>query len=501
MVLKSEKSKEILMKDWLKVKFILYSLLFFTLILIALIVSLFQIGNSNADSARYMISALIQSEAAILAIVITLTLVVVQQSASSFSPRVIEIFKNIKKNPDFYFIIIIYVGVILYSTLVLKIIDNNLTVQNNSFLQIHIWITYFLAIYAFASLFLYIVHTLDLLKTSTIIRMLSEDINEDTLLALVGYKIENHNTFKFISFWPFIVLNRVIYYFSKGNARFDKDEDPILPLVDIIRGSILKYDYETIRNCLKAIEYRLLPLIENETFIRIKYYEEIKSAYEKKSINDGMVGNYKNFTEYQRHLIVEMYKNIYKHLERVAQLAIKEKDYYSTLEILDLIKNITHVILVKDKINLQAQAIIIQSILSLKQIGETALLQNMGSLSIKVSKILREISDSSFKIKEYNIALEASNAEINLNPKSAEALINKGDILNSMGEKREAKDAYEDANKIKETIEAYDKLVPLYQIAGFDNDATEAEAGAYLLRQSEIGDIEYSLLFNKRSGK
>jgi hypothetical protein len=515
------KNKETLTKDWINIKFILYSLLFFTLILIALIVSLFQIGNSNADSARYMISALIQSEAAILAIVITLTLVVVQQSASSFSPRVIEIFKNIKKNPDFYFIIVIYVGVILYSTLVLKIIDENLTnekinlvintteilgheisiTQDNYYfsLQTHIWLTYFLATYAFISLFLYILHTLNLLKTSTIIRMLSEDINEDSLLASIGYKFENHNTLEFIIFWPFIVVNRFYYYFSKGNIRFDKDEDPILPLMDIIRGSILRYDYETIRNCLKAIEYRLLPLIENETFTHIKYYDYKLTTLDNESINYEKMWGCKDFTEYQHHLIKEIYKNIFKHLEKAAQLAITARDYYSTLEVLNIIKSFTHAILYKDEINSQAQVIVMQSVLSLKQIGETASIQNMESLIVKISELLREISDILAKKKYYMLALDASNAEIAICPKSAEALIHKGDILQFMGKNRSAKDAYEDANVIKETIEAYDKLVPLYRIAGFEKDAIEAEVSAHLLRESEIGDLEYTNLFDRNN--
>jgi len=47
------------------------------------------------DIARYLLSALVQSLAAIIAIVVTLTLVAVQLTASAYSPRVIDIFKKI----------------------------------------------------------------------------------------------------------------------------------------------------------------------------------------------------------------------------------------------------------------------------------------------------------------------------------------------------------------------------------------------------------------------
>ena len=56
--------------------------------------------ETDVDSARYMLSALIQSEAAIIAIVITLTLVAVQHTSSTYSTRVIDIFKT--RNPDFW---------------------------------------------------------------------------------------------------------------------------------------------------------------------------------------------------------------------------------------------------------------------------------------------------------------------------------------------------------------------------------------------------------------
>ncbi|MDK2937888.1 MAG: hypothetical protein PWQ51_52 [Methanolobus sp.] len=108
-------------------KIISYIYLLALFIIPVLFLSYAQIMFSDANSARYMISALIQSEAAILGIVITLSLLVVQQSATSLSPRVISIFRNFKKNPDFYLLMMIYLGAMLYNSLVLKAIKENLS--------------------------------------------------------------------------------------------------------------------------------------------------------------------------------------------------------------------------------------------------------------------------------------------------------------------------------------------------------------------------------------
>ena len=76
------------------------------------IVNLFP-PNLNPDSARYMLSALVQSEAAIFAIVVTLSLVAVQLAAASYSPRLIGLFQ---KTRYFWFFVILYIiAIVLYS--------------------------------------------------------------------------------------------------------------------------------------------------------------------------------------------------------------------------------------------------------------------------------------------------------------------------------------------------------------------------------------------------
>ena len=364
-----------------------YFFLFLICILASILTSNFQLMFSDANSARYMISALIQSEAAILAIVITLSLVVVQQTASSFSPRVIEIFKDFKKNPDFYLLIAIYLSVIIYSALVLKIINEKLSFTKvnydflepsltigNDFLslrivetsqsfsiQTHIWITYFLSIFAFIALIGYIKHTMDLLNPSSLIRILSDDITEERLIISSGYKVIEPCKYRFLTSIKY--AKELSNYWFKGNTKFDKDDDPILPLIDIIRGSLMRYDYETSMNALKTIEYKIITLIENDDFHTRNYCQYVPEGVDYSRYSE----NATNFEEYKHYLIKKTYRNIFSHFERLGQLAINRIDYHSSMEIIKVINNLLEKILQKDEINPQAEKVIT---LTLPQIGD-----------------------------------------------------------------------------------------------------------------------------------
>jgi len=80
------------------------------IILFGLLFLIFPIFNiplcSSASSAKYLLSALVQSQAAVIAIVVTLTLVAVQLSAQAYSPRVITIFQ---KSADFRILLSTYI--------------------------------------------------------------------------------------------------------------------------------------------------------------------------------------------------------------------------------------------------------------------------------------------------------------------------------------------------------------------------------------------------------
>ena len=90
---------------------------------------IFYIGDlfqTDMDTARYLLSALVQSEAAILAIVVTLSLVAVQLTASSYSPRVIDIFRH---SLGLWVLTLAYIFTMLYTLCVLKTIK---TVPRNA---------------------------------------------------------------------------------------------------------------------------------------------------------------------------------------------------------------------------------------------------------------------------------------------------------------------------------------------------------------------------------
>ncbi len=172
-------------------------------------------GSSNPgyDNTN-MLSNLVQGEVAMFAIVISLSLVAVELSASSYSVRLIDIFK---KSPDFLILVETYLIAIIYGLMLLNL---NKSLPN---LDAYILSAYCLGIFAFVSLGPYFWNTLNLLKPSTAINILAEKVTKEDILSSI----------------------------RDGHKKYD-DKDPIQPITDIIRSSLMKYDYETARFGLEA---------------------------------------------------------------------------------------------------------------------------------------------------------------------------------------------------------------------------------------------------------
>jgi hypothetical protein len=170
-------------------------------------------ASKDAESAKYMLSALVQSEAAIIAIFITLSLVAVQMTASSYSERVIEVFKD-----DLYLkiLIAIYMISMIYGLCTLKLItaDNVLTIESD------ISRSFIVGVVAFLVLILYLNHILNLLDPHRIIDILSQ-------------KMINNPT--------------------QTIANFESENDFLQPIMDILIGSLKKYDDEILRYGLETI--------------------------------------------------------------------------------------------------------------------------------------------------------------------------------------------------------------------------------------------------------
>jgi hypothetical protein len=224
---------------------------------------------TDVDSARYMLSALVQSEAAIVALVVTLSLVAVQLAAQSYSARVIEVFR---RTPDLWILMGIYGIAIFYGLGVLKLIENPL-VGRLSNLEGQVSFAYYLGVFAFVALVPYIWKILDMLKPSTVINMLAEKITKQSILYAIG-----------------------------DSTQPNVENDPIQPIIDIVHGALMKYDYATVKDGLRAIGKRADNTFESGTF---ETDEEVKIS-----------------------------KLIVDHLTRVGKLATIKEDEDSTVEVI-----------------------------------------------------------------------------------------------------------------------------------------------------------------------
>lgn len=98
------------------------------------------------DNKRYLLSALVQSLAATIALVITLSLVAVQLAAQSYPARVIDVYK---RNPDMWILLCIYIFTIFYGLGLIKIIGLGVL---SDYIEDAIFGAYFLGFFAFVCL-------------------------------------------------------------------------------------------------------------------------------------------------------------------------------------------------------------------------------------------------------------------------------------------------------------------------------------------------------------
>ena len=214
---------------------ILYPILFITLLIPILFwnvenIRCFDDFTIADDSARYLLSALVQSLAAIIAIVVTLTLVAVQLTASAYSPRVIDIFK---KDWVMWLLLVWYSLSIFFGLFVLEMIGGeyrNLGHWGVS-LEFCVFLAYSMGIAAFVGLFCHVGNVINILKPETIIKRLAIKITKDNIL----------------------------------NSKKYPEKDPIQPIMDIIHSSIMKYDLETVRVGLKAVTDRMIEIIDSDS--------------------------------------------------------------------------------------------------------------------------------------------------------------------------------------------------------------------------------------------
>jgi hypothetical protein len=203
---------------------------------------------TDAKSARYMLSALVQSQAAIIAIIITLTLIAVQLTASAYSPRVINIFR---KNPDMWMLLGLYGTSIFYGLIVLRLVKE---AEGGVVIQGVIWLFGHIPIFIW-SYQNFSDHISFLFECLFSIALLLGII---TFVALVPYIRNITDLLK-----PEKIIEQLATNITTECKEYNSRKDPIQPIVDIIRGSIRKYDSETTKVGLEAVTNRVIQIINS----------------------------------------------------------------------------------------------------------------------------------------------------------------------------------------------------------------------------------------------
>jgi len=188
------------------------------------------------ESARSVISTSNQIQATILAIVISLTLLAVEMTASKYSPRVIEIFKN---NVSMWVFIFSYIISITIGSIFLTFIDSpnvSLTTIGTLFLLV-------LGIFLILMLVPYVMSTLEFLNTERIIKRLANLINTKTI---------------------------------------NQQTDPFQSIFDLIYGAIKINDFTTMSTGLLSAEKRFKEIIAKDPanwqndYISFRFFDDIK---------------------------------------------------------------------------------------------------------------------------------------------------------------------------------------------------------------------------------
>lgn len=211
------------------------------LILSSIIYVLFFNRIIESQNVLSVLDTLAQSNATILAIVISLSLVVIEFSASRYSARVVDFIKNDSILWEF---LLLYFFSIFYPLLLITLI----TKETNDFL-LHIYFStaYALSIFAYFSLFYYIRYIFKMMKSSSVIDILSEKIDIKSLSKSWNHLDED--PFDYSEKEPRI---------TRINIFINDETDPLLPIIEIINASIERCDYATANYGLSVILRRFL---------------------------------------------------------------------------------------------------------------------------------------------------------------------------------------------------------------------------------------------------
>lgn len=325
----------------------LFSVLLYTALMSAvfiishLIFSYFGLLHTDADTARILLNTLVNSEAGIFAIVVTLSLIAVQLAASSYSARVIDLFM---RTPDPWVLMLIYIVAMVYGLGVLKLIDE----ESVSYLEIHISLSYYLGIFAFTALILFIWNTFGLLQPFSIIDRLSERITKQHILSLLSRESPFNN-------------------------------DPVQPIIDIVLSSWGKYDYETMGYGLRAIS--------NRADCVLREYYSTPAEKEKAQVADHISGHFfKVGTLALNRRDEDFAGNVFLSLNSVGLVTTQERLEGSALSILKFFGN-TGIRAAEEKL----EKIAFEAVKNLRSVGEAAVQRQMGDAARTAAFYIAEV--------------------------------------------------------------------------------------------------------------
>ena len=219
----------------------------------------------NDTSAQYLLSALVQSLAAIIAIVVTMTLVAVQLTASAYSPRVIDIFK---KDWVMWLLLVWYGLSIFFGLFVLEMIGGEYSISNSWCitvpLEICVFLAYLMGIIAFAGLFWHIGNVINLLNPENIIKRLSGGITKKNISKHIK-SLDEH----------------------KVDRTRPIETDPVQPIEDIICSSLSKHDFTTISSGINVITNRAIDVMDQNEYKISEYFCGHLERIGKLAVNSG----------------------------------------------------------------------------------------------------------------------------------------------------------------------------------------------------------------------
>ncbi len=315
------------------------------------------------DNERYLISALVQSLAATIALVVSLSLIAIQFAAESHSSRIIEFYK---RNPDMWILISIYIVVIFYGLALLKVIDIGVVGIN---MEIAIYFAYFLGFFAFICLIPYIWSTLNLLKISTAIKWLEKDITKENVLE----------------------------------ALKDSDDiiekDPVQPIIDIMNSALERNDYETVRNGLKVIKKNIIVILENP--LEENEEKEIINYIIQHIAEFGIYGANKKKEIFVRDIIISLHEIGVKAIENKRKVSFSKvataigevgkraakNELEITFDVVTKLTDLTKEAIQKQEFESSAQT----AVKGLKNISITAAENKLGKTVLNVVKRLEEL--------------------------------------------------------------------------------------------------------------